>query len=72
MPIDQINNSSNTLMSNELQVEEMKRIMTGAGLGMWSVEFFEGLSPRMILDAKMAELLGITDISAISPRCSPC
>ena len=68
MPIDQINNSSNTLMSNELQVEEMKRIMTGAGLGMWSVEFFEGLSPRMILDAKMAELLGITDISAISPE----
>ena len=68
MPIDQINNSSNTLMSNELQVEEMKRIMTGAGLGMWSVEFFEGLSPRMILDAKMAELLGIADISAISPE----
>ncbi len=68
MPIDQINNSSNTLMSNELQVEEMKRIMTGAGLGMWSVEFFEGLSPRMILDAKMAELLGIADISALSPE----
>ncbi len=68
MPIDQINNSSNTLMSNELQVEEMKRIMTGAGLGMWSVEFFEGLSPRMILDAKMAELFGIKDVSAISPE----
>ena len=68
MPIDQINNSSNTLMSNELQVEEMKRIMTGAGLGMWSVEFFEGLSPRMILDAKMAELFGIKDVSAMSPE----
>ena len=68
MPIDQINNSSNTLMSNELQFEEMNRIMAGAGLGMWSVEFFEGLSPRMILDAKMAELFGIKDVSAMSPE----
>ena len=68
MPIDQFYNSSNTLMSDELQFEEMKRIMTGAGLGMWSVEFFEGLSPRMILDAKMAELFGIKDVSAMSPE----
>lgn len=68
MPIDQINNSSNTLMSNELQFEEMNRIMAGAGLGMWSVEYFEGQSPRMILNAKMAELFGIKDVSAISPE----
>ena len=68
MPIDQINNSSNTLMSNELQFEEMNRIMAGAGLGMWSVEYFEGQSPRMILNAKMAELLGIKDVSVMSPE----
>ena len=59
MPIYQFNNSSNTLMSYELQFEEMKRIMAGAGLGMWSVENIEGQPHRMHLNAKMAELLGV-------------
>ena len=68
MPIDQFNNSSNTLMSYELQFEEMKRIMAGAGLGMWSVEDIEGQPRRMHLNAKMAELLGVSDASALSPE----
>ena len=68
MPIDQFNNSSNTLMSYELQFEEMKRIMAGAGLGMWSVEDIEGQPRRMHLNAKMAELLGVSDVSALSPK----
>lgn len=68
MPIDQFNNSSNTLMSFELQFEEMNRIMAGAGLGMWSVENTEGKPRRMRLNAKMAELLGISDVSAMSPE----
>ena len=68
MPIDQFNNSSNTLMSYELQFEEMKRIMAGAGLGMWSVEDIEGQPRRMHLNAKMAELLGVSDVSALSPE----
>ncbi len=66
MPIDQFNNSSDTLMSYELQFEEMKRIMAGAGLGMWSVEDIEGQPRRMHLNAKMAELLGVSDASALS------
>ena len=68
MPIDQFNNSSNTLMSYELQFEEMKRIMAGAGLGMWSVEDIEGQPRRMHLNAKMTELLGVSDASALSPE----
>ena len=68
MPIDQFNNSSDTLMSYELQFEEMKRIMAGAGLGMWSVENIEGQPHRMHLNAKMAELLGVSDVSAMSPE----
>ena len=68
MPIDQFNNSSNTLMSYELQFEEMKRIMAGAGLGMWSVEDIEGQPRRMHLNAKMAELLGVSDDTAMSPE----
>ena len=68
MPIDQFNNSSDTLMSYELQFEEMKRIMAGAGLGMWSVENIEGQPHRMHLNAKMAELLGVSDVSAMSPK----
>ncbi len=68
MPIDQFNNSSDTLMSYELQFEEMKRIMAGAGLGMWSVENIEGQPHRMHLNAKMADLLGVSDVSAMSPE----
>ena len=68
MPIDQFNNSSDTLMSYELQFEEMKRIMAGAGLGMWSVENIEGQPHRMHLNAKMAELLGFSGVSAMSPE----
>ena len=63
-----VNNSSNTLMSFELQFEEMNRIMAGAGVGMWSVEYTEGQPRRMRLNASMAELLGITDVSAMSPE----
>ena len=68
MPIDQFYNSSNTLMSDELQFEEMKRIMTGAGFGMWSVENIEGHPLWMRANAKMAELLGICDVSVMSPE----
>lgn len=68
MPIDQFYNSSNTLMSDELQFEEMKRIMTGAGFGMWSVENIEGHPLWMRANAKMAELLGIYDVSVMSPE----
>ena len=68
MPIDPFNNSSNTLMSNELQYEEIARIMAGVGMGMWSVEYFEAQSPRMTLNAQMAELFGIKDVSAMSPE----
>lgn len=68
MPIDQFYNSSNTLMSDELQFEEMKRIMTGAGFGMWSVENVEGRPLWMRANAKMAELLGICDVSVMSPE----
>ena len=68
MPIDQFNNSSKTLMSEELQFEELKRIMSGAGFGMWSVENVEGQSPRMLPNAKMAELLGISETPAMSPE----
>lgn len=68
MPIDQFYNSSNTLMSYELQFEEMKRIMTGAGFGMWSVENIEGHPLWMRANAKMAELLGICDVSVMSPE----
>lgn len=68
MPIDQFYNSSNTLMSDELQFEEMKRIMTGAGFGMWSVENIEGQPLWMRANAKMAELLGICDVSVMSPE----
>ena len=67
MPIDQFYNSSNTLMSDELQFEEMKRIMTGAGFGIWSVENIEGHPLWMRANAKMAELLGICDVSVMSP-----
>ena len=52
MPIDQFYNSSNTLMSDELQFEEMKRIMTGAGFGIWSVENIEGPPLWMRANAK--------------------
>ena len=68
MPIDQFYNSSNTLMSDELQFEEMKRIMTGAGFGIWSVENIEGHPLWMRANAKMAELLGICDVSVMSPE----
>ena len=68
MPIDQFYNSSNTLMSDELQFEEMKRIMTGAGFGIWSVENIEGQPLWMRANAKMAELLGICDVSVMSPE----
>lgn len=68
MPIDQFYNSSNTLMSDELQFEEMKRIMTGAGFGMWSVENIEGQPLWMRANVKMAELLGICDVSVMSPE----
>ena len=68
MPIDQFYNSSNTLMSDELQFEEMKRIMTGAGFGIWSVENIEGHPLGMRANAKMAELLGICDVSVMSPE----
>ena len=68
MPIDPFNNSSNTLMSNELQYEEIARIMAGVGMGMWSVEYFDAQSPRMTLNAQMAELFGIKDVSAMSPE----
>lgn len=68
MPIDQFYNSSNTLMSDELQFEEMKRIMTGAGFGIWSVEKIEGHPLWMRANAKMAELLGICDVSVMSPE----
>ena len=68
MPINQFYNSSNTLMSDELQFEEMKRIMTGAGFGMWSVENIEGQPLWMRANGKMAELLGICDVSVMSPE----
>ena len=68
MPIDQFYNSSNTLMSDELQFEEMKRIMTGAGFGIWSVENIEGQPLWMRANAKMAELLGICNVSVMSPE----
>ena len=68
MPIDQFYNSSNTLMSDELQFEEMKRIMTGAGFGIWSVENIEGHPLWMRANAKMTELLGICDVSVMSPE----
>lgn len=68
MPIDQFYNSSNTLMSDELQFEEMKRIMTGAGFGIWSVENIEEHPLWMRANAKMAELLGICDVSVMSPE----
>jgi len=55
-------------MSDELQFEEMKRIMTGAGFGMWSVENIEGHPLWMRANAKMAELLGICDVSVMSPE----
>jgi signal transduction histidine kinase/BarA-like signal transduction histidine kinase len=55
-------------MSDELQFEEMKRIMTGAGFGIWSVENIEGHPLWMRANAKMAELLGICDVSVMSPE----
>ena len=68
MPIDPYENSCNTLMSNQLQLEAMKRILAGTGLGMWSIELIEGQHPRMFVDAKMIELLGVKDAFALSPE----
>lgn len=68
MPIDSYSQSINPLMSDKLQFEELKRILKGAGFGMWSIDIFEGQKPRMYVDSRMVELLGISDISSLSPE----
>lgn len=67
MPIAPYYHSVDTLMSDKLQFEEMKRILAGAGFGSWTIELFEEQHPRLYVDAKAAELLGIGDVSVLSP-----
>lgn len=68
MPIDPYYHSINPLMSDKLQFEELTRILKGAGVGTWSIDLFEEQHPRMYVDAKIAELMGIRDVSALSPE----
>ena len=68
MPIDPYYHSINPLMSDKLQFEELTRILKGAGVGTWSIDLFEEQHPRMYVNAKIAELMGISDVSALSPE----
>lgn len=68
MPIDPYYHSINPLMSDKLQFEELTRILKGAGVGTWSIDLFEEQHPRMYVNAKIAELMGIRDVSALSPE----
>lgn len=63
------NHNGSTLMSAELQLEELKRILASSGLGTWSIELPDGQKPRMHVDEMMAELLGIGDVvNSLSPE----
>lgn len=61
-------NSSNTLIPAELQLKELKRILAGAGLGTWSIELFDGETPRMFVDEKMGMLLGLAEDAELTPE----
>ena len=40
---------------------ELKDIIASAGMGTWHIELIDGREPRMIVDEKMQELLGLND-----------
>ena len=45
-----------------LYLSELKSILKEAEMGTWRIELFEGREPRMMVDSKMAELLGIESV----------
>ena len=46
-------------LAQQREVSEIRDIIASANMGTWSIELIEGQKPRMIVDDKMAELLGI-------------
>ena len=47
-------------LSQQKEVSDIHDIIKSADMGTWHIELIEGCQPRMIVDDKMAELLGIT------------
>lgn len=68
MPLDRDNHNGSSLMSAEFQLEELKRILASSGMGTWSIEIADGLQPRMHVDEMMAKLLGIGELSQLTPE----
>ena len=46
-------------LAQQTEVSDIRDIIASANMGTWHIELFEGQSPRMVVDDKMAELLGI-------------
>ena len=47
-------------LAQQVEVLDIRDIIASANMGTWHIELLEGREPRMTVDDKMAELLGIT------------
>ena len=54
-----IDNQKRNELSHQKEMSEIREIIASANMGIWSIEMIEGQEPRMLVDDKMAELLGV-------------
>lgn len=61
--VDHIVERDNKKMS---ELEEMKSIMASSEMGTWHITLVQGQAPKMSVDSKMRELLGISPFATLS------